>query len=57
MSQSVAQTKLMAGSDEKLFPQMMGNNIYSFIAPIMADPSHPLHKAVLARMAQMQGMF
>ena len=51
------QTQKFAGQDSKMFPQMMANNLYSYLAPIVANPEHPLHGAVLKRMAEMQGMF
>lgn len=59
VSKMALQTKQMLGGDEnsKMFPQMMANNLYSYLAPIIQDQNHPLHNAVLARMAQMQGMF
>jgi hypothetical protein len=57
LGEAGAKTRALAGTDSKQFPQMMANNIYSFIAPILADESHPLHNAILARMGQMQGMF
>lgn len=59
MGKMAMQTRTALGGDEnsKLFPQMMANNLYSYLAPIISDPKHPLHNAVLARMAQMQGMF
>ena len=57
MTRASSATKNMAGDNDKLVPQMMGNNIYSFLAPIIQDQNHPLHRAVMMRMAQMQGMF
>lgn len=57
LGQASVQSKNLAGENEKLFPQMMGNNIYSFLAPVLSNPNHPLHTVILKRMAQMQGMF
>ena len=59
MNQMAMQTRQMLGGsqDSKMFPQMMANNLYSYLAPIIANPEHPLHGAVLKRMAEMQGMF
>ena len=59
MNQMAMQTRQMLGGnqDSKMFPQMMANNLYSYLAPIIADPQHPLHGAVLKRLAEMQGMF
>ena len=59
MNQMAMQTRQMLGGnqDSKMFPQMMANNLYAYLAPIIANPDHPLHAAVLARMAEMQGMF
>ena len=51
------QTEKFTKQDSKMFPQMMANNLYSYLAPIIANPEHPLHGAVLKRMAEMQGMF
>ena len=57
LNKMALQTKQFAGEDSKMFPQMMANNLYSYLAPIIANPEHPLHGAVLKRMAEMQGMF
>lgn len=57
LGEATAKTRAMYGEDKTRVPQGMANNIYQYLAPIAADPKHPLNAAVRARLAQMVGMF